>query len=388
LRRDFLAACCLPLFLLATPAHADGLRPAIAKPLQLAEHDIAIKNYPAAQKQLSKAQAVPAKTAGESLAIAQVHAAIDAAQQNYPAASADYAALIATGQLPAAQVTLMAQAEASMDYQAGNYAGTIATVKKYLPHDAQFTQLMLQSYLKTDDCASLEDAVQKLPAPPPETDLQMVAFCDANAKDTAGYRNAIAALVADYPTPAYWSELLSMEQANPDFSNNLALDFFRLKLATGVPAPAADYVNMTEAALEAGLPNEAAAIINHGFSTGVLGTGADADRQARLKTLVAKRLAAAKAGAMQQLQTATAAQDQPTLFTIGLEDADSGNVAGIPLMANAIRSGKLTQPGQAELELGIAYHELGQQANAKAMWTAVQGGGAPVEMAKLWLDVR
>jgi hypothetical protein len=179
-----------------------------------------------------------------------------------------------------------------------------------------------------------------------------------------------------------------MEQANPDFSNNLALDFFRLKLATGVPAAAADYVNMTEAALEAGLPNEANAIINNGFSTGVLGTGADADRQARLKTLVAKRLAAAKTGAAQQLQTATAAHDEPSLFTIGLDDADSGNATGIPLMATAIRSGKLTQPGQAELELGIAYHGLGQEANAKAMWTAVQGGGAPVEMAKLWLDVR
>jgi len=383
-----LAACLLPLLLLATPAHADGLRPAIAKPLQLAEHDISVKNFAAAQKQLAKADAVRDKTGAETLAIAQVHAAIDAAEKNYPAAAADYAALIGTGQLPAAQVTLMAQAEASMDYQAGNFAGTIATVKKYLPHDPQFTPLLLQSYLKTNDCPSLQDAVQKLASPPPETDLQMVAYCDATTKNTQGYQAAITALVADYPSPAYWSELLGMEQSVPDFSNNLALDFFRLKRATGVPAAAADYVNMTEAALESGLPNEAAAIINQGFSTGVLGTGADADRQQRLKILVTKRLGAAQSTAAQQLQTATAAQDQPTLFTIGLNDADGGNPAGIPLMATAIRSGKLTQPGQAELELGIAYHELGQQPSAKAMWQAVQGGGAPVELAKLWLYVR
>jgi hypothetical protein len=374
--------------LAAGAAHAGGLRPAIAKPLQLAEHYISAQKYAAAEKQVAKAAAVRDKTAAEDLAIAQVHAAIDAAEQNYPAASADYAALIAAGQLPQAQVTLMAEAEASMDYQAGNFAGTIATVKKYLPHDPQFAPVLLQSYLKTNDCPALQEAVHNMPIPPPETDLQMVAFCDANAKDSAGYQATIATLVADYPTPAYWTELLGMEQANPDFSNNLALDFFRLKLATGVPAAAADYVNMTEAALEAGLPNEAVSIINHGFSTGVLGTGADADRQARLKTLAAKRLAAAQANAAQQLQTSTAAQDQPTLFTIGLNDADSGNAAGIPLMATAIRSGKLTQPGEAELELGIAYHELGQQPNAKAMWEAVQGGGAPVEMAKLWLDVR
>jgi len=376
LRREILAAC---FVLLSGAAHADGLRPAVAKPLQLAERDIAAQKYDLAENQVKKAAAVPGKTAVETLAIAQVHAAIDAAEQNFPAASADYAALIATGQLPAAQVTLMAEAEASMDYQAGNFGGTIATVQKFLPRDPQFTSLLLQSYLKTNDCASLTAAVQKLPKPPPEADLQMVAYCDANAKDAQGYQNAIAMLVADYPTPAYWSQLLGLEGANPDFSNQLALDFFRLKLATGVPATETDYMDMTEAALEAGLPNEASRIINQGFASGILGSGPDADRNKKLQALVAKHLAVAPAGE---------AQDEPTLFTIGLNDADGGNAAGLPLMVSAIRSGKLTQPGQAELELGIAYHELGQTASAKAMWAAVQGGGAPVEMAKLWMDVR
>jgi len=377
LRRNFL----LPAFLLlfASAAHADALRPAIAKPLQLAERDISTKKFDLAEKQVKKAEAVPDKTADETLAIAQVHAAIDAASQNYPAASADYAALIATGALPAGQVTLMAEAEASMDYQAGNFGGTIATVQKYLPHDPQFTSLLLQSYLKTNDCASLTGAVQKLPKPPPEVDLQMVAYCDANAKDTQGYQNAITMLVADYPTPAYWQQLLGMEAQNPDFSNQLALDFFRLKLATGVPASATEYMDMTEAALEAGLQNEASKIIGQGFSSGVLGTGPDADRQRRLKEMVARLLTA---------PMTLVAPDQPTSFAIGLNEADGGYAAGTALMANAIRSGKLTQPGQAELELGIAYHELGQTANAKAMWAAVQGGGAPVEMARLWMLVR
>ena len=57
-------------------------------------------------------------------------------------------------------------------------------------------------------------------------------------------------------------------------------------------------------------------------------------------------------------------------------------------MGAAIRSGKLTQPGQAEMELGEAYREAGQAANAKAMWNAVQGGGGPAELAKLWLALK
>jgi hypothetical protein len=57
-------------------------------------------------------------------------------------------------------------------------------------------------------------------------------------------------------------------------------------------------------------------------------------------------------------------------------------------MADAIRSGKLSKPGQAELELGIAYREAGQEPNAKAMWNGVQGGDGAADLAKLWLLVR
>jgi hypothetical protein len=112
----------------------------------------------------------------------------------------------------------------------------------------------------------------------------------------------------------------------------------------------------------------------------VLGSGPDADRQNRLKALVAKRQSAA--------QPAVAADDQPDLFDSGFNAVDGGNPAGLTQMADAIRSGKFTQPGQAELELGIAYYEAGEKANAEAMWNAVQGGGGAAELAKLWLDLK
>jgi len=362
----------------AAQAHADALRPAIATPLAAAERDLSAREFSAALHQVAKAAAVPGQSGFETLTIDQVRAAIDAARQDYPAAAADYAALINTGQLPANQVHLMAEAEASSDYQAGNYAGTIATVKTYLTGEPQFTTLLLQSYLKLGQCDALAEAVGRVGSPPPENDLQMVAYCDANAKNTAGYTQAISQLVADYPSPAYWSQLLGLEQANPDFADTLALDFFRLKLAAGVAVTEPEVMEMTQAALQAGLPNEAASIINAGYAAGVLGSGPDADRQTRLKALVAKRQAA----------PAPAATDQATLFDVGFNEVDGGNAAGLALMANAIRSGQLTQPGPAELELGIAYHEAGQQANAKAMWHAVQGGGGPAELAGLWLDLK
>jgi hypothetical protein len=372
----------LACLLFAAPAFADGLRPAIARPLQAAERDLTKGDYAGALKKLALAQAVPAKTPQETLTIDQVHAAIDADRQDYAAAAADYATIIATGNLPPGQLHTMAQAEASSDYQAADYPGAIRTITTYLPTDPQFTPILLQSYLKTNNCPALESAVYK-PATPTEVGLQMVAYCDANAKNTDGYQKAIASLVQHYPTQGYWTALLDMVQANPDFSGQLSLDFFRLKIAAGVPATEPEYMDMTQLALQTGLPNEAAKIIAAGYATHVLGAGPDADRQTRLKTLVQQRQSAAAAAQTQQIQQATAAQDQPALFDLALNEADGGNPAGLPLMATAIRSGKLTNPTQAELELGIAYLESAQRANAKAMFQAVQPSPAAA-LAKLW----
>jgi hypothetical protein len=360
-------------FAFASPAFADGLRPAVATPLQAAERYLAKGDYALAEKKVAQAEAVPGKSSAETLTIDQVRAAIDASRKDYGAAAADYAAIIATGGLAPDQVREMAQAEASSAYQAGDYAQTIRTIKAYLPGDPTFAPILLQSYLKTNDCAALEGAVYKN-ATPAETDLQMVAYCDATAKDSAGYERAYEALVKDYPSAEYWTQLLGIEQADPVFSDRLALDFFRLKLAAGVKAAEPEYMDMTQAALQQGLPNEAAKIMAQGYAAGVLGSGPDADRQARLKALVAQRQAAKPA----------ADQDQPTLFEDGFNEVDGGNAAGLGLMANAIRSGTLTQSGQAELELGIAYHEAGQQGNALAMWHAVQGGDGPATLARLW----
>jgi hypothetical protein len=368
-----IGACFAPI----QAADADALRPAIATPLAAAERDLAAHDFTAALHQLARAAAVPGKSAYETLTIGQVRAAIDAARQDFPAAAADDTALINSGQLPPAQLTLLAEAIASYDYQDANYAGTIATVKADLPGDPRFTTLLLQSYLKLGQCDALADAVSRLGTPPPENDLQMVAYCDATANNTAGYTQAMTQLVADYPSPQYWSRLLGMAQANPAFTDALALDFFRLKLAAGVAAAEPEYMDMAQAALQDGLPNEAAKILRQGDAAGVLGSGPDAARQTRLQALAAQRQAAANAAA------AAPGQDQPTLFDVGFNEVDGGNPAGLTLMANAIRSGQLVQPAQAELELGIAYAEAGQTANAHAMFKAVQGGNAK-QLAMLW----
>ena len=369
-----LLAC---LLLIASPAYADALRPAIAKPLQAAEHYLSQGEYALADKKLALAEAVPGKSSDETFTIGQVRAAIDSGRHDYAAAASDYASLIGSGELSSDQVSLMAQAEASDDFQAGDYAAAVRTIKAYLPDDPRFTPILLQSYIKTNDCAAL-DAYVSRQARPAEANLQMAAYCDATTKNDTAYEQMIEKLVRYYPSPAYWTQLLGLAQSNPAFSDQLALDFFRLKLAAGVAATEPEYMDMTETALQAGLSNEAAKIMSQGFSSGILGSGPDATRQARLKALVQQRQAAVTA----------AADDAASKFLAGFNQVDGGNAAGLGPMADAIRSGQLAQPGQAELELGIAYDEAGQKANAKAMFAAVQGGDGAADLAKLWSDLK
>jgi hypothetical protein len=391
----FGGALAIGLALITGIALADTMPPAIGKPLLAAEQDLSAHRYSAALAELARADAVPGKTPDETLDIDQLRAAIDATRGDRSAAAADYATLIATGQLSDAQIAQMAAGEASMQYQSGNYAAAAATIKTYLPHDPQFHPLLMQAYYQLGNCAALDaelapelKSAARTGQPPAQADLQMAAYCNASAKNTAGYVADITDLVQYYPTPAYWTDLLGQLQADPAYSDRLALDFFRLKLAVGVPATEPDYMEMTQEAVQQGLTNEATKIMAQGTAAGILGSGPDLDRQKRLQALVAQRAQAAAAGLAQQIAQAQAAGDQPTLFDIGFNEVEGGNPAGLTLMANAIRSGDLTQPGQAELELGMAYNIAGQRANARAMWNATQGGSSAAQLAKLWMLVK
>ncbi|MDE8346641.1 MAG: hypothetical protein POH28_10790, partial [Acidocella sp.] len=279
--------------------------------------------------------------------------------------------------------------------QAGNYAGAIATIKTHLADDARFHPVLLQSYYQMGNCTALEGAVNpalmhaaRTGHAPPQADLQMVADCYAKAKDMGGYANALIPLVQYYPSPTYWGDVLGLMQADPAYSDRLALDFFRLKQAVGIAGTEPDYMEYAEEAAQLGLDNEAAKIMAAGKAAGVLGSGPDADRQGRLVALIAKREAAAAAGAAQQIVQARAAKDDSTLFDIGFNQVEGGDSGGLALMAEAIRSGNLTHAPQAELEMGMAYASVGQQAYAQAMWKAVPEGSPAGKLAKLWMLVK
>jgi hypothetical protein len=291
--------CALPFY-----AGADTVRPAVGKPLLQAETLMRQGNYHAALLKVNQASEVGGLTAYEGLVIAQVRGAAAAGAGDYIDAANSYQTVLASGSQPQTAQTQLIQAIAGFYYQAQDYPHTITWVNHYIEaqgQDPQTRALLAQSYYQEGDYKAAEQAAwrehqaaqitgQKLP----EVELQLLATSAEKSGDRAGYLAALEALLTNYPSPQYWAVAIDTVAASPGFPDNLTIDVYRLRLATGTLTASGDYEDYAERAILAGQPAEAKQVIDHGFASGVLTVDTDAGHAARLRTLVAQDASTAR----------------------------------------------------------------------------------------------
>ena len=203
--------------------------------------------------------------------------------------------------------------------------------------------------------------------------------------DNNTYVYTVEKLVTYYPKKEYWVDLLSRMQRKPNFSDRLALDSYRLSLATGSMSAANDFIEMAQLALQAGYPAEAKQVVDKGFATNVLGQGAEGERHKRLRDLVTRKLDEAKAQEVDGLKQAQADKAGDALVTVGMNQVFAGQAAkGLPLMQQGIAKGNLKRPEDAKLHLGIAQLLSGDAAKAQATFKGVGGTDGTADLARLW----
>ena len=203
--------------------------------------------------------------------------------------------------------------------------------------------------------------------------------------DTNGYVWALERLVTYYPKKDYWVDLLSRLQRKPNFSDRLALDTYRLSLATGSMSAANDYMEMAQLAVQAGFPAEAKQVLDKGFDAKVLGQGAEAERQKRLRDLVAKRLEEDKQNQKTALAEAQEAKDGTALVNVGMNLVFNGDKQkGLQLMQQGIQKGSLKRENDAKLHLAIAQLIAGEGSKAQATLRQVSGNDGTADLARLW----
>jgi len=379
--------------LAALPAGAaDSVRPEVGKPLQAAQALIKQHRGREAMAEISRAEAVPNRTAFENQVIAQMKAAASSSMGDNDATIRNNMAALDTGKVAGREATALVQGIAVAYYNKHEYGEAAKWTQRYFKEgggDPAMRTVLLQSYYLGGDCNAvnrmLGSGSEERRAT--EEELQILANCYLRDKDTGGYVGAIERLVVSYPKPQYWTDLLSRVQKKPGFAaDRLGVHVYRLRMATGNLAKTEDYMEMAQLALQAGVPSEAKEILDKGYEARVLGTGPEAARQQRLRDLIAKDLAERQKTRAKDEAEAQASRDGNDLVRIGMNYVYEGNAAkGIPLVEQGIKKGGLKRPDDAKLLLGEAELRAGQKQRAVQTFREVKGTDGTADIARLWV---
>ena len=390
-----LALACAAAAALFTAQAQETVRPEIGKSLQSANELIKAGKYKEALAKVRDADAVGGKTANESYMVERMRIAAASGAGEVDTAARSFEALSGSGKVSAADKARMAESIAGAYYRAKDYGKAMQWSQRYFKEggtSGSIRTLLIQSqYLSGDFAGAAKEltaeiqAAEKSGTPPPEDRLKLLLNAALQQKDNNTYVYAVEKLVTYYPKKEYWVDLLSRMQRKPNFSDRLALDAYRLSLATGSMSAANDYMEMTQLALQAELPAEARQVVDKGFAAGVLGMGAEAERHKRLRDLVAKKLDEDKKAQADNEKQAAAAKDGSALVNAGFNQVFAGQTAkGLALMQQGIGKGGMKRPEDAKLHLAIAHLVAGDNAKAQAALKTVGGADGTADLARLW----
>jgi len=375
----------------------EGLLPDVGKPLQAAQELIKAQKFKEALAKVRDAEAVPNKSANESYLIERMRIAAASGAGDAETAAKSFEVLKASGKLQAADQVRMLESLTGAFYRAKDYAKAVTWGKRYFAEggaNGQIRTLLIQSqYLSGDFAGATRELVVEVQADDKagrvtaEDRLKLLLNSAQRINDNASYVLAMERLVTHYPKKEYWGDLLGRVQRKPNFSDRLALDTYRLMLASGSMRNASDYMEMAQLAVQAGLPGEGKQVVEKGFAAGVLGTGTptEADRHRRLKDLVTKRTAEDQQGLAARQTQAVSAKAGGDLVDVGFGQVFLGEPKkGIALMEQGIAKGGLKHADDAKLHLGIAWLMAGEQARAQSVFKTVAGRDGTADLARLW----
>ena len=372
-------------------------RQEVGQPVAQAGQLLKDKKYKEALQKLAAADSVPDKTPYERYVIEGTRAAIDLNSGDDRGAIKALDAVLATGILSPQEALLRIQALAQLDYNVADYPAAIAAADRYYQQGGTADELRLlqaQAYYQQGDFAGAAKTVRailqadaKAGKKPDENLLLTLVSSEYRQKNEAGRIDALQRLIALYPKPSYWTDLLAAIAKQPGFATDrLALDLDRLKVATGAMNGGNDYMEAAQLALLGGLPGDAKAILDKGYAAGALGKDVQAEREKRLAAMAAQQAGAdAKALAQNEGDAAKAAN--------GLAWEKLGEAyasyrqydKAIAAYQTALQKGGLAHADDARLHLGIAYLGAGQTAKAQEALGGVTGGDGTRALAQLWL---
>ncbi len=389
-----LAALLLAAGLLQLPV-AYAVSAAVAKPLKEASDLVRAGK---AKEALAKLTGVTGSGPDDNYMLARIRGAAYQRMGDNGAAAQQLEAAFATGKVPSGEAGQLAETLAGIYAGQHNNAKAMQWVEKAKADgDNSGSLRQIQDYVQgssgdygqiaRDNAAKIQSA-ESGGRRPEEDDLLRLADAYRHTGNKVGDLQVKEKLVTYYPSnKQYVGIYLSDLPGKPGFSSRFSLDLLRLRLASGNLTSADDYLEMAQLLLQAQLPAEAKVVVDKGYAAGVLGTGAQAARQQRLRDLINKTAADNAASLAKRAADAKTGKTGDDLVGIGAEYVSMGKYdEGIDLIQQGIAKDSLKRPEDAKLRLGVAMLQAGKgKAAAVKQLRTVQGTDGAPDVARAYI---
>ncbi|HXW73560.1 MAG TPA: tetratricopeptide repeat protein [Steroidobacteraceae bacterium] len=367
----------------------------LAKPLHEAQEDLKAKKYNDAIAKLKEAEGLAGKTPYDQHVINEFLGNAYINTQNYAEASKVMEAEVDDGFTPESEKPQMLRALTELNTALKNYDKVVEYGNRALkvePGNERMRALVGQAYyLKGDYKNSLKfvenDVDSQIKAgqtPKKDTLLLLYSSCQKLNDDNCS-THAMEKLVAYYPQPDYWSQLLGSVRSQTSNNDADLLQTYRLMTEVDVLKTPADYNEMAQLALEAGSPGEAQSVLEKGFQKEVFNDKLTKDRNQRLLDNAKKAAASDQASLPNQVKEADASSSGQKNVGVGLAFLGYGQYdKAADELSKGLTKGGVKDEAQARLLLGIAQLKSGHKDEAVKSFKSVKGDPNLERLANLW----
>lgn len=390
------AAVLAPATVLAAEQAKPKMSKAVAVPLQAAQKAMAAKQWDTALAEIKKAQAVEKKTPAEDYQIDEFLGYVLVQQKKYSQAAPVFERMLNSGLVPPDQVDERTKAVAQMYFQEKEYKKSADWAKKWLashPGQEDMAVLLGQSQYLLEDYKSAASTMagvvanaEKAGQTPKESYIQIVLSSHFKVDNKEGVADALRKMVRYYPQPQYWDNLVDIYRRKQT-SDRVTLGFYRLMNDVGILKDKGDYMEMSQLAIEAGVPGEAEQIMQKGMENGTLKSDdkTEQGRYNRLLDAAKKQAAADRSSLAQQAKDAEKASQGQASVGLGQAYLSYGMYdEAIAAIQAGLKKGGVTDADEAQISLGLAQLKKGQKDAARQTFKAVKADGKWADLASLW----
>ena len=390
---------------LVAAAAADDAKPAdTAKPqvsaaagkdLQEAQKDMQAQKWDDMLVVLDKVKNNPKKNDYDEHVMNEFYVTAYANKKQLQQATGPLEFLITSKFTPPDELKKRVVQSAFLYYQLQNYDKAVDYGNRAIKDGYATDQVQLvvaQSYyLKNDfkDTATfvrgLVDDQIKAGTTPTDEILQLGLSAAVKLNDDAGESHWLELLVTYHPKAEYWQNLLDglLRTKMPDRE---LLQVYRLSADVGAMKSGSDFAEMAQAALDAGSPGEAVAVLNKAFAADAFTNQAEKNRNQHLLDTAKKQAAADQPTLAKAEADATAAASGDKLVGVGTGYFGYGEYdKAAKDIAAGLAKGATKDAENARLLLGIAQFKAGSKDEAIKTFNSVKGDAPLQRLAALWV---